>query len=62
MNPQNYQQILETQQYQFEQSKEVTNAIKAFHDFCEAVNKLDNQHKQQVLAGCLVEFAKANQW
>lgn len=62
VNQQTYQQILEMQQYQFEQNKEVANAIKAMHDFCEAVNKLDDQHKQQVFAGCVFEIARANHW
>lgn len=62
VNPQNYHQMLQMQQYQLEQDKEVANVIKAAHDLCEAANKLDEQHKQQALIGCLFEIAKANNW
>ena len=63
VNPQYFQEMQkQIEQYHFEQNKEVANAIKAMHDFCEAVNKLDDQHKQQVLAGCFAEIARANQW
>ena len=48
--------------YQFEQDKEVLNAVKACHDMLEAVKKLDAQHQQQVFALCLAEIAKTMGW
>lgn len=62
VNPENYRQIFNQRQYEFEQNKEVANAIKAMHDLCEAINKLDEQHKSSAFYGCLIEIAKANQW
>lgn len=62
VNPQNYHQMLQMQQYEFEQNQGVAKATKAIHDFCEAVNNLDDHHKQQVLIACLFEIAKANNW
>ena len=62
VNPQTYHQFLQMQQYQFEQNKEVANAIKAMHDLCEAVSKLDELHKQAAFIGCLGEIARANHW
>lgn len=49
-------------QHQFEQDKEVLNAVKACHDMLEAVKKLDAQHQQQAYALCLAEIAKAQDW
>ncbi len=62
VNPQHYQEILRFQQYQLEQDKEVLNAVKAMHDLCEAINKLDEAHKQEAFNGCLVEIARASHW
>lgn len=62
VNPENYRQIFNQRQYEFEQNKKVANAIKAMHDLCEAINKLDEQHKPLAFSGCLIEIAKANQW
>lgn len=61
VNP-DYYRTLQMQQYQNEQNKEVANAIKAMHDLCAAVNKLDEPHKQEAFFGCLAEIAKANDW
>ena len=62
VNPQHYQEILRFHQYQLEQDKEVLNAVKAMHDLCEAINKLDDAHKQAAFNGCLVEFGRAMRW
>ncbi len=63
VNPEYYNQIQQQmQQYQFEQDKEVYNAVKACHDMLEAVKKLDPQHQQQAFNFCLAEIAKACEW
>ena len=62
VNPQYCHDIAQLQQYQHEQDKSVADAIKAMHDLCEAVNKLDDRHKQTAFLGCLYEIAKANRW
>lgn len=49
-------------QHQFEQDKEVLNAVKAFHDMLDAVRKLDEQHQQKAFALCLNEIAKIQNW
>ena len=45
LNPQyvnpDYYHEMKRQQHEFEQQKEIVNAVKAFHDLCEAVKKID---------------------
>ena len=62
VNPQYCLNLAKLQEYQREQDKSVADAIKAMHDLCDAINKLDEQHKQAAFAGCLVEIGKANRW
>lgn len=63
VNPEYYNQIQQQmQQYQFEQEKEVYNAVKACHDMLEAVKNLDPQHQQQAFNFCLTEIVKAWKW
>ena len=63
VNPQYFQEMQkQIEQYHFEQNKVVYNAVKAMHDLCEAVNKLDDYHKQIAFSGCIAEIAKANNW
>jgi hypothetical protein len=45
-----------------EQCQEVANAVKAIHDLCEAVKKLDSQHQQTAFYACLAEMAKEFGW
>ena len=43
-------------------SREVINAVKAMHDLCEAVKKLDGQHQQTAFYACLAQMAKEMNW
>ena len=49
-------------QYPQEQNKEVCNAVKGFHDWCEAMKKLDPQHQQQAIMLCFAEMANDQGW
>ncbi len=49
-------------QYQQNQSAEVVKAMKATHDLCEAVNKLDAEHQQQAFYACLMVLASELGW
>lgn len=49
VNPTYYGQVqAQIAQYGFAQNTEQTKALKAFHDMCEAVKKLDDQHQQEL--------------
>ncbi len=63
MNQSQYQQIqAQIMQYQQNQSQEVYNFVKAVHDMCKAMKKLDPEHQQQAFALCLAEFAREFGW
>lgn len=63
VNQQYYNSIREEiLKYNYEQNKEVANAVKAMHDLCEAVKKLDSQHQQTAFYACLAEMAKEMNW
>ena len=49
-------------QYQQDQNAEVQKAVKATHDLCEAVNKLDAEHQQQAFYACLTVLAAELGW
>lgn len=63
-NPQyvNYQSYLNCQaqqaimraQHEYEQQAEIAKAVKAIHDYFEAMRKLDPQHHQEALLACAV--------
>lgn len=55
-------QSLIAQKYQEEQLKELSNAIKAMNDLCDAVNKLDAEHQQQAFYACLAVLANKLGW
>ena len=57
-----YYRRVEQMQYQAKQNEEVANAVKAIHDLCEAVKKLDDQHQQIAFSACLAEMAKELDW
>ena len=62
---QNFYQSIPPQaiwQYQQNQSAEVVKAMKATHDLCEAVNKLDAEHQQQAFYACLMVLASELGW
>lgn len=63
VNPQNYQANTQRiQQYNQEQNKEVTNAVKAIHDLLESIKKLDEPHQQIAFWLCLDEMARELNW
>ena len=63
VNQQNYHEFLkQLQEYNNEQNKEINNAVKAIHDYCEAMKKLDPQHQKIANQYCLIEIAKALNW
>ena len=62
---QNFYQSIPPQtmwQYQQNQSAEGVMAMKATHDLCEAVNKLDAEHQQQAFYACLMVLASELGW
>ena len=61
VNPDYYHE-LQRQQYEFDQQKEIVNAVKAIHDLCEAVKKLDDHHQQIAFSACLAEMAREFNW
>lgn len=63
VNQQYYNSIREEIiKHNHEQNKEVANAVKAMHDLCEAVKKLDSQHQQTAFYACLAEMAREMNW
>lgn len=63
VNPQYYQAIKrQIEQYNYEQNKEVLNAVKAVHDLCDAMKKLDPEHQQIALNACIAQMAKELGW
>ena len=63
VNKQYYNSVREEiAKYNYEQNKEVANAVKAMHDLCEAVKKLDSQHQQTAFYACLAEMANEFNW
>ena len=65
VNPNYYYQMqsfIESQRHTVEQNQEVAKAVKAFHDLCEAINKMDEQHQQQTYYLCLAEMANQSGW
>ena len=63
VNPNYYQQNqMEIMRYQQDQTLEVVQAVKAMHDLCEAVKKMDMPHQQQTFMLCLEEMAREFNW
>lgn len=63
VNPQYYETIRNTaQDYEMQQQKEIMNAVHAIHDFMEAANKLDPQHRQMAFAPILAEILRGWQF
>lgn len=64
VNPSFYQSIplQKMWQYQQNQNAEVQKAVKATHDLCESVNKLDAEHQQQAFYACLAVLAAGLGW
>ena len=64
VNPSFYQSIPPQTMWQYQQNQnaEVQKAVKATHDLCEAVNKLDAEHQQQAFYACLTVLATELGW
>ncbi|MCM1296490.1 MAG: hypothetical protein NC311_13210 [Muribaculaceae bacterium] len=52
----------EIARYQANQNNEVTKAVKAMHDLCEATKNMDAEHQQQAMLLCLAEAAREFGW
>lgn len=57
VNLEYYRQI-EQRQHEAEQNEEIAKAVKAMHDLCEAVNKLDDYHQNIATAACIAELMR----
>ena len=53
---------MQAQQYEQSQQKEVYNAVKAYKNFLDAMEKLDPAHKQDAFSGCLFEGGQRMHW
>lgn len=63
VNPQYYQSIRnQIMTYEANQNLEVTKAVKAIHDLCEAVKKMDEPHQREAFALCLQQMAVEFHW
>ena len=63
VNPQYYHSIeSQIQQNEFEQYKEIGNAMKAIHDLFEAARKIDTQHQTAAFNACLAQLAIEMNW
>lgn len=63
VNQQYYNSIKEEiAKYNYEQNKEVANAVNAIHDLCKAIKNLDSQHQQTAFYACLAEMAREMNW
>ncbi len=62
VNYEQYKQVVEKAQYNYEQDKKVYNAVKAIHDLFDAVNGMDEYHQQLMFNACLVEIGTHLGW
>ena len=63
VNPQYYLMLQnQIQQFEINQSVEVLNAVKAVHDLCEAVKKMDDAHQQTAFFLCLKQMSEDFHW
>ena len=63
VNPQYYQSIRnQIMTYEASQNLEVTKAVKAIHDLCEAVKKMDEPHQREAFGLCLQQMAVEFHW
>ena len=63
VNPQYYQSIkYQIMSYEANQDLEVAKAVKAIHDLCEAVKKMDEHHQREAFYLCLNQMATDLNW
>lgn len=62
-NPQYYKTLNNQNQHiPDEQKKEISNAVKAVHDLCEAVKKIEPQYQNAAFNACLAQLAIEMNW
>lgn len=49
-------------QYNFQQNIEVGKAVKATHDLCVAIKKMDETHQQEAFYACLATMTQEFGW
>jgi len=60
VNPSNYHAVKnQIARLDMEQNKEIANAVKAVHDLCEAVKKLDEAHQHTAFLLFMIMFWKS---
>lgn len=63
VNPEYYESVrLQIAQYNWEQDKEIRNAVKAIHDLCSAVKKMDPEHQKKAFFACLGQMRTEMNW
>ena len=63
VNQQYYDSVkAQIEQYNRNQDKEILNAVKAIHDLCDAVKKLDSADQQAAFYACLQQMAIEMNW
>ncbi|MBQ9662412.1 MAG: hypothetical protein IJV40_04585 [Oscillospiraceae bacterium] len=63
VNPEYYRMVqAQIAQHEWEQNREILNAMKAVHDLCSSVKKLDMDHQQQAFLACLQQMAIEMNW
>ena len=63
VNPNNYHAVKDQiARLDIEQNKEIANAVKAVHDLCEAVKKLDEAHQHTAFLLCLKQMGEDMHW
>ena len=63
VNSQYYQSVRnQIHAYQASQDLEVAKAVKAVHDLCEAVKKMDESHQKEAFFLCLGQMAADMNW
>lgn len=63
VNPQYYDSIrAQIIQANWEQQREIANAVKAIHDLCGAIKKIDANHQQEAFYACLQQIAIEMNW
>ena len=63
VNPQYYHSDRnQIQAYEATQDLEVAKAVKAVHDLCEAVKKMDESHQEKAFLLCLGQMAADMNW
>jgi len=63
VNPQYYQSVKDQiLGYEANQDLEVAKAVKAVHDLCVAVKKMDEEHQREAFILCLGQIAAEYNW